>query len=297
VDEILAFVCAPGRPGFRVVLPDFEAGLRLLASAPAERALFYAQGSAEAHGTVTGAGARFLEAAAPGLPAGKWKYLRMTRGTGAGQVARVRQVEGRRIAIDRVWDLRGAEVSRVISAARAGRCETMPLWLETPDATSRFLAVEDTKMWLDGTGEEFPAFVSVGELARDPALRVTAKRCAARYRGQGNGIAEALAALRIRDDEAIRLPVLFSSDEQGWHAGALLPNPVNLVLLDTNVVLLHPFGPRENPADDNSDLFAKTWRATLTRASVRAIMLDGWDAFHRGDGGAHCGTNVIRKKG
>ncbi|MBL8793879.1 MAG: hypothetical protein JNM56_08240 [Planctomycetia bacterium] len=297
VDEILAFVGAPGQPGFRVVLPDFEAGLRLLDSAPVERALFYAHSSAETAGSVTGAGARLIETAAPGLPAGKWKYVRIISGTGAGQVARIHKVEGRRITIDFVWDLRGTEVSQVVAAARAGRCETMPIWLETPDATSRFVAVEDAKMWRDGAGQEFPALVTAGELAHDSALRKTAKRCTARLRAKGTGIPAALEALGIGDDAVLRLPVIFSADEQGECAGALLPNPVNLVPLDNDVVLLRPFGPRGDPADDDSDLFALAWRAALQRGSSRPLFLDGWDALHRGDGGAHCGTNVIRRPG
>jgi hypothetical protein len=33
----------------------------------------------------------------------------------------------------------------------------------------------------------------------------------------------------------------------------------------------------------------------LLYSSLRPVCQDGWDALHRGDGGAHCGTNVIRK--
>ncbi|MBL8799944.1 MAG: hypothetical protein JNM56_39040 [Planctomycetia bacterium] len=297
VDEILAFGRAPESPGFRVVLPDFEAGLGLLDSVPADRAIFYAQGSAEAVGIVADAGPRFLEVAAPGLPSGQWCYVRMVRGTGAGQVARIRNVQGRRMVIDRVWDLRGADVSGVVSAARAGSCEMMPIWFETPDATSRFLAVEGTQMWLDSTGAEFPAIVSAGELARDPALRRTARECAARLSNKSGGVPETLEALGIGTDDVLRLPVLFSSDPGGAEAGALVPNPINLVSLDRSVVLLRPFGPRSDTTDDDSDVFAKAWRAVLNRGGLRPVLLDGWDTLHRRGGGAHCGSNVIRKKG
>lgn len=296
VDEVLAFVRAHGRRGFRVVLPDFEAGLRLLDAAPAERALFYAKGSAEIAGSVTVAGARFIESAEPGLSPGKWRYLRITSGVGAGQVALIRKVEGRRITVERVWDLRGAAISQVVSAAREARCETMPIWFEMPDATSHFIAVEDTKMWLDGTGQEFPALVSAGELARDLAMRRTAKLCNARLLANAtSGFPEALEALGIHDHDVLRLPVLFSSDEQGACAVAFLPNPVNLVPLDKYVVLLRPFGPREETANDESDLFAKAWKSVLENGSLRPVFQDGWDALHRVDGGAHCGTNVVRK--
>lgn len=295
VDEILAFVASRGKPGFRVVLPDFGAGLRLLADAPAERALFYGPGSAETAGSVVAAGPRYLEAAAD-LPGKPWRYLRIIRGAGAGQVARIRKVEGRRVAIDRVWDLRGASAAHVLRSAQDSRCETMPIWAETPDATSRYLAVESTRMWRDGTGEEFPALMAAGELAHDPALRKTATLCTARLWAKDGGIPRLLEALNCRAAQVLRLPVLFSSDEHGEYAAAWLPNPVNLVPLDDSVVLLRPFGPRVDPANDDSDRFAEVWRAALQRGALRPLFLDGWDALHRGGGGAHCGTQVIRKQ-
>lgn len=294
VDEIIAFVTARDRPGFRVVLPDFQAGLRILASVPVERALFYAQGSAETAGSVTVAGARFIESNDP-LPPGKWKYLRIISGVGSGQVAKIRKVEDRRITIEHVWDLRGETVSQILRVAREARCETMPIWFETPDATSRFVVVEDTKMWLDGTGEQFPALVSAGELSRDPSLQRAAKICTQRFLAEDSGVQDALEVLGIRAPDTLRLPVLYSSDDHGACAVALLPNPVNLVPLDKCLVLLRPFGPRGDPSKDESDLFEKAWKEVLERARLHPIFLDGWDALHRMDGGAHCGTNVIRR--
>jgi hypothetical protein len=294
VDEIVAFVPAPCRQGFRVILPDFEAGVRLLASAPSERAVFYASGSGETTGSVVVAGARFVEAQA-GFPTGNWKYLRITSGTGAGQTARIRKLEGRIAAVDRVWDLRGVAASQVIRAARAGQCETMPIWFEAPDSTSRFVAVEESKMWRDGTGEDFPAVITVGELAADPTLKSAATICAARLGSKESGVDRMLDALGVRPEEVLRLPVLISAGGSDVQAESLLPNPVNLVPLDRIVVLLCPFGPRANPREDSSDLYVQAWSAILKQTSLRPAFLDGWDALHRADGGARCGTQVIRK--
>jgi len=294
VDEIVAFLpVASG--GFRLVLPDPEAGLALLGSVPPDRAVFAARASAQLAGAVSAGGPGFLEDRTRDFSRGSWRYVRITAGKGAGQVAHVSRAEGPRLVIDGSWDLRGESPARAIRAAREGHADLMPLWFEPPDATSRYLAVEDSRLWLDASGQEFPALVSAGELAHDQFLAAAARELAERIDGPG-GVGEVVSrGLGLRPAEAVRLPVVFYDDGRGASLVSLLPNPVNLVVLEGEAVLLDPFGPRAAPADETTDVFLRAWRRAIEALGVRARFLDGWDALHRLDGGARCGTNVVRR--
>jgi hypothetical protein len=171
----------------------------------------------------------------------------------------------------------------------------MPIWFEAPDETSRYVVVEDSQMWLDATGKEFPALITAGELLRDRSLAAAARECSRRIYGPG-GIREiASRALGLEEDEAVCLPVLFCADESGGAVAALAPNPINLVCLGGSVLLLKPFGPREEPADESTDVFLRAWTDALEQLGARPVFLDGWDALHRHDGGARCGANVLRQ--
>jgi hypothetical protein len=290
-DEIVSFV--PGRDGFSIVLPDPEAGIRLLPSVPPERVLFH-DGGREAAGSVQKAGARFMEDRSGVLGKGAWKYIRIYAGTGAGQTALVRKIEGDRATIDRVWLPRGPRPSLAIRYAREGICDSMPIWFKVPDATSRYIAVEKSKMWLDGRGDEFPAVITAGELAADSHLKKHAKALSKKLFGRG-GVFRALSnTLKVSQERILRLPVLMSADERGTRAAYLTPNPVNLVVIDGAAVILSPFGPRRDPADDASDVFRKSWLAAFRARGVTVHVLDGWDCLHRAWGGARCGTNIVR---
>jgi len=102
-------------------------------------------------------------------------------------------------------------------------------------------------------------------------------------------------ALGLKADEVVRLTVLFCAGEPGGAVAALVPNPVNLVCLGGSVLLLRPFGPREKPADGITDVFLRAWTDALERLGARPVLLDGWDALHRRDGGARPGTNILRQ--
>ncbi len=96
-------------------------------------------------------------------------------------------------------------------------------------------------MWRDGKGEDVPAGITAGELADDPILAVVTETSARQIR---RAMRILLKALDIREDTAIRLPVLFRGNPDGREVTALLPNPINLVCLGHHVILLKPFGPR-----------------------------------------------------
>jgi len=297
VDELVNFVPASTPRGFLAVVPDPKAGLDLIRSVPPQRAIFYSAGSAEHTGAVVDSTIRGIETARP-VPAGKWTFVRIWKGKGAGQVAKVRAVKGRHFTIDGAWDTRDFSDARSamlgLVRAIAGRCETMPIWFDRPDKTSRFLLVEGSQMWIDSTGEEFPAIMAAGEMAGDNVLARTNRIVAARCLRADDAVRQSLG---IEADDAIRLPALFAS-EGPQEAGAcpLLPSLVNLQTFNREIVLLRPFGPRRAPADDESDVILDAAREALTDVEGRLHFLNGWDALHRNNGGPRCGMNVWRRR-
>lgn len=330
VDEVVAFVPADGVPGFRLVVPDPEAGLRLLSSVPSGRALFYAAGAAEETGVVRRAAARFLEGTAPRVEKNKAAeaagaagaggaggsataapkrsggkrgavarraYLRIFAGKGRGQTALVSRTGKHRFVVEKVWDLRGRSFTAALRAAREGRCETMPIWFEVPDAGSRYLVVDDSRMWLDGSGELFPAVVAAGELRADPILKACAAACGKRLFGRDGIITVVRRTLGLSRKDMLRLPVLFSGSKNGEAVAALTPNPVNLVNVRGGVIFLVPCGPRRKAGRDETDVFQRRWSRLFEAGGLRSYPLDGWDDLHRDWGGAHCGINVLRGNG
>lgn len=292
VDELVSFVPDRKNGGFRLVLPDPEAGLKLLGKVPPDQALF---SGPQLGGKVSAAGPQFLEDRTRDFSKGRWQYLRLISGKGAGQVARVAEMEGSRLQVDCVWDLQGPSPALAIRARREENGDSSPFWITVPDQTSRFIVVESCRMWLDLGDEELPAVVTAGELAQDPGLLAATKMVNRRLYGPG-GIQEVLCrALELDPKKTLRLPVLFWTLESGRGAGALIPNPVNLVCVDREVICLAPLGPLRDPADRQSDVFRQAWQAAFLELGLHPHFLDGWDPLHHQDGGARCGTNVLRK--
>jgi hypothetical protein len=60
--------------------------------------------------------------------------------------------------------------------------------------------------------------------------------------------------------------------------------------------MLAPFGPRRGEGEGATDVFVEEWTRALAGIGVRPVFLDGWNALHRLDGGARCGTNVLRRR-
>lgn len=295
VDEVVAFLPGAGGRSFHLVLPDPEKGFELLSKAPSERVLFAAPGAAETFGNVLAAGPRWLEAEFGKSDGTSWEYVRIISGKGAGQVARVQVREGKRLIVRAVWKLGGPSATQTLNECRAGRCEQMPIWFEVPDSGSRFVAVTGSQLWRDGAGDTFPALVTAGELADDASLRASASSCAKRIFGEGGVAAILTRELEIARENVVRLPVLLVADSRGRDVFSLVPNPINLVNLDREVVLLRPFGPRLRAGVDETDVFLGAWREMVEGLGLRTRFVDGWDALHRYGGGAHCGTNVRRR--
>ncbi len=301
--EASARAAGSGRCCFRLVVADPAEGIRLLAAAGGSapgRAVFCASGSAEFAGKAAGGGNRWLDSVED-IPAGKWRFVRIWDGKGAGQTARVYRTEGRRVVVERVWDLRdfsdGASArnrspSRALATALSGRCEDMPIWFDWPDETSRFLLVSDSKMWMDASGADFPAIMAAAELASDPVLAAANAAAARRCRDAERAVRRAIPA---GGGEILRIPVVFASySSERLSAFALLPNNVNFQVFDREVLCLRPCGPRADPAKDDSDPFLEATLKALGSTGLSVRVLDGWNALHRLNGGARCGTNVMR---
>jgi hypothetical protein len=126
-------------------------------------------------------------------------------------------------------------------------------------------------------------------------LAAAAKAFDARIFGPG-GVGEVVGnGLGLGAKDVVRVPVLVYDDGEGTGMVALAPNPVNLIILDGDVVLLKPSGPRQTPADESTDVLLRAWTGIFKGLGVEVRCLAGWDALHRLDGGAHCGANVMRE--
>lgn len=300
VDELINFMPSAAPPGFKLVYPDSQSGFLLLQEVPPNRAIFTGPGAAEHTGIVTTSGNRWI-VPSERLPEGKWKFVRIWRGKGAGQVARIHSVQPDKIVIEHVWNTadfadkpESASPARGMAAAVEGRCDSMPIWFVWPDNTSKFLVVSESRMWMDASGEEFPAFMAVTELADDPEFHRVNKTIADRCASTAKLV---LDELKLEKTCAMPVPALFAAfDTNCVGAFAFTPSLVNFQVLDTNVVTLLPCGPRSNTTHGDSDVFLHAAKKSFSDPAVKLHFVDGWNALHRQNGGARCGMNVWRTR-
>ena len=113
-----------------------------------------------------------------------------------------------------------------------------------------------------------------------------------------------IAALKretgLRDDEIVRLPVLFGSADLLWGGDpgsgyrppltALLPNAINGVILNRHSYL----APRQwGPTIAGTDVLAHAVTAAYRAAGMGVTFIDGW-RYSLDGGDVHCATNVLR---
>ncbi len=91
--------------------------------------------------------------------------------------------------------------------------------------------------------------------------------------------------LNLGDSDFVMLPALF---QRGI---AVIPNPVNSMLVNGVLLVAEPRGPRQNA----KDAFENAIRAALTGCDVRLVFIDSWNAYHTSAGEIHCGTNTFRR--
>jgi protein-arginine deiminase len=91
--------------------------------------------------------------------------------------------------------------------------------------------------------------------------------------------------LNLQDSDFVMLPALF---QRGM---AVIPNPVNSVVVNGQLLVAGPRGPR----DGEKDAFEEAIRAALTGCDVRVVFIESWNAYHTSAGEIHCGTNAFRR--
>jgi len=297
VDEIMTFVPTGVLGGFGTLLAHPERAYNLLAKAPANRAVFYKPGSKEAHGKVVSATATSLTVDITPPPGfGNLGYLRIYRGAGQGQVARVIDWTGNTILISNVWDLPNA--SYVFIGTRSPVFSNYG-WLVQPNATSMFTIVEDCQMWRDGNGAPFPALMIAEELVQDSWLW-------GRNFQNGNDNVQyriwdsPLGPRQKLDDElgkylnVKKFPLFYMSELPLQDADAMSPNVVNMLVFNRGRYYLfigQPLGPRRTPGDDSTDLLRMDVENITTKLNCTPVFVDTWD-YHIREGNSHCGTNV-----
>ena len=307
VDELVNFLPVLDEGRFKLVVPAPLESLQIIKEVAKKipgRAIFYTPGSKEVEGRVKRSGSRWIEVEGCEIPSEKWTYLRIWKGKGAGQVARVHKADKTRVIIEYVWDLRygilsseNTEINKrspscQIALAIEGFCDEMPIWFDLPDETSRFLLVTGSRMWISESGEEIPAVMAIDELVDDVLLTRVNTEAAVRCRKIEAYLQNALG---LKDSDVLHMPVLFvSAYEDISNVFALMPNNVNFQVFNREVICLRPCGPRIDLFDDNSDPFLQSTFRILASTGLNVHVLDGWDALHRNNGGARCGMNVWR---
>ena len=72
---------------------------------------------------------------------------------------------------------------------------------------------------------------------------------------------------------------------------AVIPNPVNSLVVNGHLLVPEPRGPRR----DEQDRFEMAIRNALAGCDVRLVFIDTWQAYHTSGGEIHCGTNAFRR--
>jgi hypothetical protein len=90
--------------------------------------------------------------------------------------------------------------------------------------------------------------------------------------------------LNLQDSDFVMLPALF---QRGM---AVIPNAVNSMVVNGDLLVAEPRGPRH----EEKDAFEDAIRAALAGCDVHAVFIDSWTAFHTAAGEIHCGTNTFR---
>ncbi len=136
--------------------------------------------------------------------------------------------------------------------------------------------------------EEEPVFEDTEDEMTLGDLRMTISQTS-----ENLAIDEAVARLReqlkkelnLEDSDFVMVPALF----QGGMA--VIPNPVNSVVVNGHLLVPKPLGPRLNKEDG----FERAIRLALAGCDVRAVFIDSWNAYHTSGGELHCGTNTFRR--
>jgi protein-arginine deiminase len=172
----------------------------------------------------------------------------------------------------------GAGQAKEIAASASNTLTIGGSWSPTPDASSRYVVVQKSKMW-SSIG---PAMTTVQNTIMEHKTYNQNKQI-----NQLNVIRSALTN-EIADITFISIPSVFWEHQEGG-SWSYTPNMVNLLVDGTSLITANPFGPRNEAGED------LLLEDVINRVSGHTVHpLDNWDWYHRMQGGVHCGTNVKR---
>ncbi len=251
-----------------------------------------------------------------------WQYIRLHKGTGAGQVGEISERHKGWVKVNRVFNTTslvaydtnnpGAK-SLYYYLATSDLTPTRARWFTESDNTTEYIVATDTRKWNDN-GRNVPALISVFELKNDATLwqvnaAAQAKVATAKttiqtamgaatgggsyLREDGNDADDSLGG--DADDDFIFVPVIY----MGYIDGA------TGVLEDRNTVAYTPGLANFQPANAGLMVFPKQFgprsggndvleQANTAIIGAAASYADDWDLYHRLDGEVHCATEVVR---
>jgi hypothetical protein len=243
------------------------------------------------------------------------KYIRIFKGTGAGQIAEIDTTATSRgngfLKIKKVWrtPTRVAELGPggdqlvsncVTECAERAITLSQTQWFATPDETSEYALFEDMKFWDSAVVENVspqppatynaPAAISTREVKNDTTLWQLNTKAKGLIEDTKKKIK---AVASVNDGAFIGTPDFYMG---GFNAGAIVSR--SAVAFSPALENFQPAGGKNyfpkvygphNVAEQ--DAFEKY--ITDNIPGVNRFVED-WNLYHRAMGGVHCGTNVVR---
>ena len=296
IDEIFGFTNDSNRV---VIASPILAFNRLEDIDPANRgkSVFFAEGIEPIDGSVSAdsADAKRIETGIDHT-SDSWNFIRIFEDGGsgaAGQVAHISHRGNGYLEVDEVWNT----TSKVVPGSGAAHfiMEYLSMdtaapshsgWFIRPQTGDRYVLVEDTKHWRNGT----PALITVAEVLADNDL----------FELNTVDIAWTIDDIRATLSREIgpgptfvEVPVIYIGNRMGFDTGgsalAFTPGLANFQVVNHQLYFPRQFGPLDIAT--GQDIFEGETRRLLPDA----VFLDDWDYYHVYSGEVHCGTSVRRQ--
>jgi protein-arginine deiminase len=210
------------------------------------------------------------------------KYHAVTTHPGVLKFLEAQGVQWPPIIVDTSWLVIG-HIDEVVNFVPAKTKAGFKVLLPSPKAAREMLQALLAK----GLKEQ-PVFAATEDEMTLGALRMKISQTSENF-----AIDEAVTRLReqlkmelnLEDSDFVRVPALF----QGGLA--VIPNPINSVVVNGHLLVPKPLGPRLNEKDE----FEQAISDSLAGCDVRVVFIDSWNAYHLSGGEIHCGTNTFRR--
>lgn len=96
--------------------------------------------------------------------------------------------------------------------------------------------------------------------------------------------------LGLEDDEFYEIPIYYWPKSIANRAKSIMPNMVNNLYVDGNLLVPKPFGPQR----DDIDIFERYFKSCIPK-SVKVNFIKNWDCYYLLEGDINCATNTLRK--